>query len=224
MVVRQERQLQQFVLHNISWETYEKILDEIGETHNRVTYDNGDLEFMTLSLEHENYGEWLGRLIFFIALELKLPLFSGGSVTLKKSLRKVGIEPDRSYWIKHEKEMRGKKRWRAALDPPPDLAVEIDITSGWMDRLEIYAVLEVPEVWRYDGETLKVLILGPNGKYKEKSRSLAFPSLSLAKFAGFVAKLGSTDEVSLIRDFTEWLRTNVAPKKNGATGRRNGHR
>ena len=65
--------------------------------------------------------------------------------------------------------VRGKRKWNARTDPPPDLAVEIDITTSWLDRLEIYAALEVPEVWRFDRETLKVLVLAANGKYKERT-------------------------------------------------------
>src|SRR5205814_1277642 len=151
------------------------ILDDVGETHHRVTYQDGDLEFMTISLEHDSYGRWIGRLISFVAFEMKLSLKTGGSTTLKKALRKVGLEPDECFWIKHASEVRGKKKWDALTDPPPDLAVEIDISTSWLDRLEIYAALKVPEVWRFDGDALQVLILGSNGKYRERSRSLAFP-------------------------------------------------
>jgi Uma2 family endonuclease len=222
MVVKHEEPLRQFVLHNISWETFEKILDEIGETHNRVAYDDGDLEFMTISFGHEHAGIWIGRLIFFLALELKMPLCSCGSTTLKQSLRKKGLEPDECFWITHEKHMRANKEWNALTDPPPDLGVEIDTTSSSLDRLSIYAALKVPEIWHYDGATFKVLILGPNGKYKEKTKSLAFPTLPIAGFTGFVAKLGSDDEVRLIQDFIAWLRTDVLPKKENAASRKNG--
>jgi Uma2 family endonuclease len=210
-----EHPLSHTVLSGISWDTYERILDEMGESHQRVTYDNGELEFMTISFEHEQFGEWIGQLIFFVALELKTALCSGGSTTLKKSLRNVGLEPDKCYWIHHEKEMRGKKRWKAKIDPPPDLAVEIDITSSWLDRLAIYAALNVPEVWRFDGETLKILVLAANGKYRERTKSLAFPSLPMKEFAGFITKLGRTDEVSLIQEFVAWLRSEVVT--NGAS-------
>jgi len=222
MIAVIEQPLAHTILHNISWPTYEKILEEMGESHLRLTYDNGELEFMTLSYEHENFGEWIGSLVLILAIELDIPLSSGGSTTLKASLRKVGLEPDKCYWIKHEKEMRGKKRWRALIDPPPDMAIEIDITSSWLDRLGIYAELKIPEVWRFDGENLKVLILGANGKYKEKSKSLAFPSLPLADFARFIKKLGGADEVRLLKDFAAWLRAEVVGKKNGAAGRKNG--
>jgi hypothetical protein len=79
-------------------------------------------------------------------------------------------------------------------------------------------------MWRYDSDTFKVLILGPNGKYKEKSKSLAFPQLPVDGFARFVTKLGSVDEVRLIKEFTAWLRTDVVPKKENGTSRKNGRK
>jgi Uma2 family endonuclease len=213
MIAVSDRPLQHIVLQDISWETYERILDEVGASHYRLTYDDGELEIMTLSFGHENAGRWLGRLIFFLALELHMPLCSGGSTTLKRSLRRKGLEPDECFWIKHEQHMRGKKDWDAETDPPPGLAVEIDITSSSLDRQGIYEALRVPEIWRYDGKSFKVLVLGSSGKYKEKAKSPAFPWLPLADFAGFVRKLGSEDEVRLIQQFAEWLRAHVVPKK-----------
>jgi Uma2 family endonuclease len=189
MIAVTDKPQEHIVLNDISWATYESLLREMGPSHYRVTYDEGDLEIMTLSFGHENAGRWLGRLIFFLALELQMALCSGGATTLKRSLRKKGLEPEECFWIAHEKHMRGKKEWDAASDPPPDLAVEIDITSSSLDRIGIYAALKVPEIWRYDGETLRVLVLGPGGKYKEKAKSPAFPRLPLAEFASFVRKL-----------------------------------
>jgi Uma2 family endonuclease len=220
MVAIVEPPLNHMVLQGISWETFERLLDEMGERHFRMSYDNGDLEFMPLSYsyEHENYGKWIARLIFFVALELQMPIASGGSTTLKQGLRRKGLEPDECFWIQHESAMRGKKKWTTLNNLPPDLAVEIDITSSWLDHLGIYAALQVPEVWRFDGETLRVLIFGANGKYREKSKSAAFPTLSLVGFTKFITKLGSKDEVSLIQEFTAWLRAEVV----GKTGRKNG--
>jgi Uma2 family endonuclease len=223
MVVKLENPQEHMVLRNISWDAFERILDDVGETHHRVTYQDGDLEFMTISFEHEHYGEWIGKLILFVAIEMRMPLCSGGSTTLKLALEKVGLEPDRCYWIKHEKQMRENKKWNALKDPPPDLAVEMDISSSWLDRLDIYAKLKVPEVWRFDGETFRVLVLGSNGKYRERARSAAFPSLPIGGFTRFVKKLGSAEEVSLLQEFSEWLRSSVGAKKaNGE--RKNGRR
>jgi Uma2 family endonuclease len=223
MVAVTEQPPEHIVLPHISWNTFERVLDEIGKARFRIAYLNGNLEMMKVHLEHNHVGQLIGRLIFFAAVELNTPLCSGGSTTLKEPRRKVGIEPDECFWIKHEKHMRGRKRWNARIDPPPDLAVEIDITTNWLDRLEIYAALKVPEIWRFDGERLRLLILGANGKYRQRTKSVAFPSLPMDGLGRFVKKLGSADEVSLIRDFTGWLRTNVSEKKPSPE-RKNGRR
>jgi Uma2 family endonuclease len=222
MVAVAARPLEYMLLSNISWETYERLLEEIGESHLRVTYDDGDLEIMTVSFGHEHAGSWIGRLIFLLALELSVPLCTGGSTTLKQSLRRKGLEPDECFWIKHEKDMRGKKEWTALTDPPPDLAIEIDITRSSINREGIYAALRVPELWRYDGETFTVLVLGAGGKYRARSRSPAFPSLPLDGFAEHIKKLGTADEIQLTREFIAWLRAEVVAKKDTSTGRRNG--
>jgi len=223
MVVKLESPQEHMILRNIGWKAFERILDDIGETHHRVTYQDGNLEFMTISFEQEHFGEWIGTLILFVAIEMHMPLCRGGSTTLKLALERVGLEPDRCYWIKHEKQMRENKEWNALKDPPPDLAVEIDISTSWLDRLDIYAKLKVPEVWRFDGDKLKVLILGANGKYKERAKSLAFPGLEMDGFIRFVKRLGSAEEVSLLQEFTDWLRLDVVTKKAGRE-RKNGRR
>jgi Uma2 family endonuclease len=210
------------VFRHIQWDTFERFLDDMGESHLRMAYDHGDLEFMTISLEHDSYGRWIGDLIRFVSMELKIPLRKGGSTTLKQALLDVGLEPDECFWLKHAKQMRGKKKWSAATDPPPDLAVEIDITTSWLDRLGIYAALKVPEVWRYDGKKLRVLILGSDGKYRERTRSAAFPDLPMDGFARFVGRLDSAEENELLQEFVVWLREEVVPKKNAGAARKNG--
>ena len=210
MIATQDRTEQRFLLHSVSWHGYETLLREIGDRHLRITYDNGDLELMTLSFGHENAGEWIGRLIFFLALEWNLPVCSGGSTTLKQSVRRKGLEPDKCFWIEHEKDVRGKKEWDASTDPPPDLAVEVDITRSSLDRMGIYAALGVGEIWRYDGHDFEVLALSAAGKYVKKARSRVFRSLPVKELAEFVTRLGADDEVRQIRAFVEWARTHKA--------------
>ncbi len=207
MIAVPQRAEQLFVLHSVSWEGYETLLREVGDRHLRMTYDDGDLELMTLSFGHENAGEWIGRLIFFLAVQWSVPVCSGGSTTLKKAIRRKGLEPDKCFWIEHEHAVRGKKEWDALTDPPPDLAVEVDISSSSLNRLTIYAALGVREIWRYDGMDFQVLALSSAGKYLERSKSRVFPSLPIKTFAGFVKKLGTEDEVVLIQSFCEWART-----------------
>jgi Uma2 family endonuclease len=224
MLAVSDRDTEYVLLHNISWETYEALLRDVGECRVRMTYDNGDLEVMTVSFAHENAGEWIGRLIFFLALVSKTAICSGGSTTLKQSLRKKGLEPDKCFWLKNEKAMRGKKEWDALDDPPPDLAVEVDITSSSLDRRAIYAALGVPELWHFDGTTFRVLVLTAHGVYKEKTKSLAFPWLPLRAFAKQIVKLGEGDEVHLIEEFMEWARSAFTARKGNGSSRKNGRR
>jgi Uma2 family endonuclease len=211
MIAVTEKALEHVVLHDISWETYESIQREIGASHYRLTYNEGDLEIMTLSFGHENAGSWLGRLIFFLALEFQMDLCSGGATTLKRGLRKMGLEPDECFWIAHEKQMRGKKEWDAASDPPPDLAVEIDLTHSSVDRMGIYAALRIAEVWRLDGQGLTCHVLRSDGVYEIVAHSRAFPRLKLAEVEAFMALRYREEDNTIARMFREWVRTNLLP-------------
>ena len=199
---------QRVLLENISWETYETLLEDIGKQHVRLTYDNGTLEIMTLSFGHEKYGSWIDRLIGMLTFELEIPISSGGSTTLKRKLKKKGLEPDECYWIQNEEKMRGKQDFDFQTDPPPDLAVEVDITSASLDRLPIYAAFKVPEVWRFDGERLHVYQLR-QGKYRQRRQSPTFPFLPLDKFTESIRQCTEQDETSLLRSFVGWIRSEL---------------
>ncbi len=107
------------LFENITWATYERLLREAGTRHVRMTYDNGDLEIMALSFGHENIADLIGALIRALALVLNMPLRGGGSTTLRKKLKRKGLEADKCYWIKHEKSMREKDQWNAEKDRRP---------------------------------------------------------------------------------------------------------
>jgi Uma2 family endonuclease len=198
------------LLENISWETYEALLEDIGERHIRLTYDEGDLEIRTPNFRHERYSSWIDRLIGMLTFELDFPICSGGSTTLRRKSKKKGLEPDKCYWIENEEQMRGKQEFEVDTDPPPDLAVEVDKTSSSIDRMPIYAALKVPELWRFDGEILRVYRL-LKGKYRETKRSPTFPFLPLEKMAEFIRQCTEQDENILLRSFIRWLREEIVP-------------
>jgi len=216
---------QRILLHNVSWQTYETLLREFDERPIRLTYDRGDLEIMTLSHGHENYGKLTGRFVETLTEELNIAIHSGGSTTLKRELKKRGLEPDECYWIQNEPAMRGKKDFDQDNDPPPDLGIEIDITHSSLDRMAIYAALKVPEVWRFDGESFSVYRLGADGKYHLSKQSLAFPFLPLAEVLRFLRASDEQDETSLVRSFRRWVREHLLPsweasKQSRPTARR----
>jgi Uma2 family endonuclease len=211
---------EQILLENITWGTYERLLREAGERRIRMTYNNGDLEIMTLSFGHENVAELIARLVSMITLVLNVPVRSGGSTTLKKKLNRKGLEPDKCFWIKNERAMRGKTKWEVKRDPPPDLVVEVDVSRSSMNRMGIYAALGVLEVWRYKGKRLRVYEL-VKGKYREVQVSPSFPYLPMARVNEFLHLARSVDETTLLREFESWVRQDVlplaedAPRSNG---------
>jgi Uma2 family endonuclease len=139
---------QRVVLHNISWETFNAILQELGENRaERLAYNEGYLEIMTPLGEHENSNRFIDDLMRILADELNLNLKKFGSLTLKRDDMRRGVEPDSCYYIQNEPVVRGKKDIDLKYDPPPDLVIEIDITSSSLDKHPIYAALGVPEIW-----------------------------------------------------------------------------
>ncbi|MCI0681198.1 MAG: Uma2 family endonuclease [Gemmataceae bacterium] len=209
-------------LEGVSWDEYESLLEQAGARPLRFTYDGGRLEIMTLSYEHESPKKVIGRLIELLAIVLHVSFRSGGSTTMKRKVKEKGLEPDDCYWFEHEKQMRGKKNLDLKRDPPPDLAVEIDVTQSVIKRMRIYAALRVPEVWRFKKGRLKAHVLQPDGTYQQIDSSRIFPFVTMAELQRFVDRAANTDESELARAFMAWVEKEVKPRLDG--GRRNGRR
>ena len=137
------------VLYNVSWETYATLRKNLGESPIRLTFDGNNLEIMSPSRWHERAKTLLGRMVEALTLELNIPVSSGGSMTFQRADLERGLEPDECYWIANETVVREKLELDLTTDPPPDLAIEVDISPSRLDRPRIYAKLQVPEIWRY---------------------------------------------------------------------------
>jgi Uma2 family endonuclease len=197
---------QRLLLYGVDWQTYTRLLRAFGvRPAVRLTYDRGALEIMTLSHEHESLVHFLGRLVVALTEELRLPIKGGRSTTFRRRRRQRGLEADESYWIASEPAVRGKDQIDLRTDPPPDLALEVDVSRSSLNRLAIYASLGVPEIWRLEGRAVVCYLLGPGGRYVTSAVSRAFPRLSVADLAPFVLARGSTDENALIRQFRVWV-------------------
>ncbi|NEO57951.1 MAG: Uma2 family endonuclease [Okeania sp. SIO3B5] len=193
------------VLTGIRWETYQALLLDLAENPSqKLTYDQGALEIMTPLPEHEINKDFLGRLVQTTTEVLGLEISSLGSTTLSREDLQKGIEPDECYYITNEALVRGKIQFDFNIDPPPDLAIEIDITSSSLDRLTIYAALGIGEIWRFDGENLFIYCL-QNGSYQEQEKSNVLPILSKSVILNFLTRRGEKGENSLLREFREWL-------------------
>jgi Uma2 family endonuclease len=195
------------VLKHISWQTYQSLIVDLErEPAIRLTYDRGTLEIRMPLAPHETYKKIIGRLIEAATEELDLEIRSLGSLTCSREDLAKGLEPDQCYYIQNEKKVRGIDRIDLAKLPPPDLAVEIDITSSSLDRFSIYADLKVPEIWRYDGRSL--LIYGLVGsEYIMRDCSIALQILRTEDILRFLSLSASIGENSLVKQFRQWLRS-----------------
>jgi Uma2 family endonuclease len=166
---------QRIYLHDIDWREFEQILLELGEKRaTRIAYFDGDLEIRMPLSEHERAKVLIGDLLKILLEELDLPWESLGSSTFKKESMNAGIEPDDCFYIKNCHAMIGKKRLDLTIDPLPDLAIEVDLTSP--TQISAHEALKVPEIWRYKNDKLAIFIL-TEGQYIESSISLIFPDL-----------------------------------------------
>lgn len=202
------------VLHGISWEVYERLLDDLERSDQKMylTYDHGKLEIMPPSPFHEKSKKIIDRLIQCMALELGIALYALGSTTFKRKSKLRGLEPDECYYVQHESEMASKDTIDLDEDPPPDLAVEMDHTHHPIDRESVYAGLGVPEIWQYDGKTLRGLGRSENGQYIELEFSIAFPFLRLTDIARFLTIAKETTQEQGVRAFRDWIRQTHDPK------------
>lgn len=209
---------QRLVLHNVDWRTYSRLLRALDERPGlRLTYDRGVLEIMTLSLGHEGQSRLCGRFVITAAEELGLEIACGGSTTMRRRKKQRGLEPDECYWIANEARMRGKDQFDPRSDPPPDLALEVDITHSSLNRMAIYTALGIPEVWRYDGQTVTFYQLQPAGRYVEITHSPSFPLIPSTILTSFLAQWGKLGANALVEQFRAWIRQQLAGGGPAAT-------
>jgi Uma2 family endonuclease len=202
------------VLRNVSWETYERLVEEVDNPVTRLAYDHGFLEIMSPLEIHDRFKKLLGRLVEALTEELDMTCRSTGSTTWKQSRNKKGLEADQSYYLTSMPKVRGKREVDLSIDPPPDLAIEVENTSSAIDQLGIYADLGVPEVWRFDGKKLTIHTLQANGRYEEQSKSRFFALEATAKMVEWVRKCEEGDDETVwIKEFRRWVRDNLVKSR-----------
>ncbi len=195
-------------LSGISWETYQTLLTELSNRNLRLIYYHGNLQIMVPSPEHEIYKEVLGRFVETLAEELDIKIYPLGSTTFKRP-KLSGAEPDKCFYLQNLNAVKGKKRIDPQQDPPPDLVVEIDITSFSDNSLEVYRDLQVPEVWIYNGKILQINLL-QNQEYIISEQSLAFPNLPILEITQFLEQALTGDYLDLVKAFRIWVKSHIS--------------
>ena len=201
-----DKRADRVVLYNISWQQFENLLIDLGQSRAaRVAYDNGTLEIMTPLPEHEYYKESLGDAIKDIAEELEINYESYGSTTWKREARLAGIEPDNCFYFQNEAKIRGRLQFDLNQDPPPELALEIDLTSKSLNRFPIYARLGIPEIWCYDSGNLKIYQL-QNEDYIEVENSSVFQMLRVQELPALIERYRADGRLAARQAVRRWVR------------------
>lgn len=199
---------QKFVMEDVSWAYYDRTLRERDArgSHLRVTYDDGRMELVTTGSRHEQVKKAIARLLEMYSVEMDIPITGLGEVTCRLKRIRKGLEPDECYYITSPVPSMSDKGLDLSKYPPPDLAVEVDITSLSIPRQPIYAALGVPEIWRYRGGEVAVLIRGEAGKYQPAERSLAFPGLPMKQFNRFLKMALTRSQHEAAKALRDWVR------------------
>jgi Uma2 family endonuclease len=219
---------QRLVLGGIDWDSYEKFLDAVGDRSIRLTYKRGNMEIAVPRYDHETWKRCIDRLIIALGVVLGFEVRGAGSATLRRADVQCGVEPDECYYIQNESAVRNIQELDLTSLPPPDLALEVDITNSSIDRLEIYAELRVPEIWRFDGEKTFIYHL-LNDDYHSATVSLAVPVLTARHIQDFLDASISLSDTEMYRFAPQWVKKHILPlwrKRRGKkpTGTKRGQR
>ncbi|KYC38209.1 hypothetical protein WA1_38360 [Scytonema hofmannii PCC 7110] len=165
-------------IHDITWEQFEAILEERETTgiKTRIAYSQGILEIMSPLPAHERPHRIIGDIVKILLDVQEQDWEDFGSTTFRKQANAVGLEPDTCFYIQNARKVRDRMKIDLTIDPPPDLAIEADVTSS--TTLDAYEALAVPEVWIYTQEKFTINVL-TNGKYVESNTSPTFPDLPI---------------------------------------------
>jgi Uma2 family endonuclease len=213
MVTLQLRQLSvppghRVIFNDVSWLEFEAILEELGDRRaSRLAYSKGTLEIRMPLPEHEVDRELVGDMVKILLDVLEIDCECFGSTTFKRQDMAQGIEPDQCFYIQHHERMIGKRRINLTLDPPPDLAIEIDVTSK--TQLDVYQALGVPELWRYDEGNLRIDVL-VDGEYSLTQTSPTFPNFPVVPAISQFIEQSLTDGRSpTLRAFRKWVQAQL---------------
>ncbi|WP_434045142.1 MULTISPECIES: Uma2 family endonuclease [Sorangium] len=181
---------QRFVIQGVPWNTYVRLRDELDTPGLRMTFCEGTLELMSPSIDHEAAKKSIARLVEIFALERDVPLHGYGSTTFRREAKSRGLEPDECYCL------------GGPLKEIPDIAIEVVLTSGGLDKLPVYSGLGVREVWFWERDAFHIHALRGE-EYEAIAASELIPDLDLVALARFVRW---PDQHEAVKAFRSWLR------------------
>jgi Uma2 family endonuclease len=194
------------VIHEVSWDDYESLVESLESRHLRVAYDCGRLEVVSPLSKHAAYSAMIEALVRIISDELDLKVQAYGCTTWKRRSLAKGVEADACYYITNADRVSGKVELDLENDPAPDIVVEIDITNESLSKVPIYAALSVPEIWHYSRGTMRFLKL-TGDTYTEIPASQFFERLKPVMLVEALEQSRTTDQTTALRAFRQQWRT-----------------
>jgi len=194
LIQLQHNDEQRLIMNGVTWEQYSTLVniytDKYPSLH--MTYSNGVLEIMTTSNEHERLKTIIGRLLEMYFVEKRINLNGYGQTTIRQELVQKGLEPDECYCFGELKEV-------------PDIAIEIFLTSGGIDKLEVYLGLQIPEVWfwyakQQQWKLYRLRDESNEPRYEIITRSEFLPELDLELLSQFISATNQTEAVITYRE------------------------
>jgi Uma2 family endonuclease len=207
------------ILRGVPWAAYKALRDAPENNHIRMTYLDGTLELMSPEYVHDRGAELLTMLVRGVARAFDIDCLCPRTTTLRRRRRKSlaghAREPDTSFYFGALAEQTAVRRTiDVKVDPPPDLAIEVDNTADSQWKLRVYARLRVPEVWRYDVDagTLWFGRLGARGKYEPIEQSAALPMLSRTWVLDVLGRGENLTDTRFETLLEGWIRTELKPR------------
>ncbi|MFH5805409.1 Uma2 family endonuclease [Alienimonas sp. DA493] len=199
------------VLRGVTWEEYVGLRAKPENEHVKLTYDGPNGGLLEIErpngLLHETVSRMLAALILAFCEERKLSVRPSGAVTQNREDLRRGLEGDESFYLAHAEALRRRNHVDlAAGDPPPDLCVEVDVTSPGVAKLPIYAALGVPEVWVWADDALTVHRRTGDDGYKISEESGALPGFPVAFAAELIARRDDAEHFALLKQFRDRVR------------------
>jgi len=195
--------------NGVAWQEYERLLTDLGPSYSvRIFYDEGRMEIMAPTPDHERAKLILNRLIAALSDELEIDLESLGSTTFRLKAKAKGAEPDDCFYVEHfAAALKMKDEFNPQRDPPPDIVVEVDRASSSLNKFVIFAALGVPEIWRLSRREVRFYVL-TGDSYAESSTSRSFSFLESAILTKFIVLGLAVGGRKTARAFRTWVREN----------------
>lgn len=201
------------VIEGISWETYERLLDDRGESRwPRYAYFEGWLEIVSPRASHDQDSSTLSHLVLIIAEEFGVEdLRATGGFTYKSEPKRAGFEPDSGFYLGRVAELGGKRELEGPDDPPPDLIIEVDVTHSSEAKLPLLAKVGVNEVWRVRGGKVSILRRDPSVGFEEVVESGELRGITPDILNGFLADRLTMEWLHWVRSVRTWAREQARP-------------